>query len=495
MDQGKNLLELNEELIDLGFNTREFIDDIRKAIYERNVYKQVAYQDGAVRLNLNFGKDDYARFNFFDYSVHYPGAKEGEHFQAFEGEVPLSEAKKLVESRIESDLANPADAQTPLFLSDVRLEQQSLDQNRLNPPGVYGGINTIELDKRMQAVDWHQHPGYWTDPRDDPMDKQLTEMRRLEKELGVLESLRGNKEALNASEKLMLKYFTGTPAERMVVEDIRYLHASFEAHKKQINQVLLNNHVMNAQNLSYLQKQALNLGFGEGLNKEIEKQIKAKKTEFTIPATQEYNRQKVDYQLHYKAGDKDNMYFFNKYDAAVQGADIKQTFYINKGSGITAKEAYNLLEGRAVYKQLENQENQKYNAWVVLDKQNKNDNGNFKLHTYNEAWNYKPERAIDKMAIVGIDEPGARDKLLKSLEKGNRHQVTAMKDGKEVKLYIEANPAEHLVNLTNYKGEAQQLEHYKKPELKAGKAEEQKQAQGQEAAQGKKKSNKAGMKV
>jgi hypothetical protein len=70
------------------------------------------------------------------------------------------------------------------------------------------------------------------------------------------------------------------------------------------------------------------------------------------------------------------------------------------------------------------------------------------------------------MAIVGIDEPGAKDKLMKSLEKGNRHQVTAMKDGKEVKLFLEANPAEHRVNLTNWKGEAQQLEHYKKPELK-----------------------------
>jgi hypothetical protein len=38
-----------------------------------------------------------------------------------------------------------------------------------------------------------------------------------------------------------------------------------------------------------------------------------------------------------------------------------------------------------------------------------------------------------------------------------------MKDGNEVKLYLEQS-ADHRVNLTNYKGEAQQLEHYKKPE-------------------------------
>jgi hypothetical protein len=32
-----------------------------------------------------------------------------------------------------------------------------------------------------------------------------------------------------------------------------------------------------------------------------------------------------------------------------------------------------------------------------------------------------------------------------SLKKGKRHQTTAMKDGKDVKLFLEANPAEHRV--------------------------------------------------
>ena len=227
----------------------------------------------------------------------------------------------------------------------------------------------------------------------------------------------------------------------------------------------LNINIMNTENLSYLQKQLLNLGFGEGMNKELEKNIDAKTPEFTLNSTNEYNKQNVDYSLHFKAGAQNDMYFFNKYDAKLN--DSQQTFYINKGSGITAKEAYNLMEGRAVHKELENQQGEKYKAWVVLDKENKTENGNHKLNTFGDGWNYKPERAIDKMAIVGIDEPGAKDKLMKSLEKGNRHQVEALRDGKPVKLFIEANPTEHRVNLTNYKGEAQQLEHYKKPELKS----------------------------
>lgn len=262
-----------------------------------------------------------------------------------------------------------------------------------------------------------------------------------------------------------------------------------EGVEKIINQLLNTQTTMNTENLSYLQKQLLNMGFGEKLNDDLEKNIKSGKKEFTLTTDLEYNKQLVDYNLHYKAGD--DRVFFNKYDASLPGKEAKHTFYINKGSGITAKEAYNLLEGRAVHKKLENLENEKYNAWIIIDKDHKAENGDFKLRTFTDGWNYKPERAIDKLDIVGINEEGAREKLLKSLEKGNRHQVTAIKDGKEVKLFLEANPAEHRVNLTNWKGEAQQLEHYKKAEFK----NDHKQAQNQEDAPVKKQRKNKGAKV
>ena len=277
----------------------------------------------------------------------------------------------------------------------------------------------------------------------------------------------------------------GSPMDRQHVR----VSLGLSPNEENIHQ--LNLYIMNTENLSYLQKQLLNLGFGDKLNEELEKSIKAKAPEFTLAATNDYNKQNVDYTLHFKAGDQNEMYFFNKYDASLRDKEMQQTFYINKGSGITAKEAYNLMDGRAVHKELENQQGEKYKAWVVLDKDNKNENGNHKLNTFSEGWNYKPERAIDKLAIVGIDEPGARDKLMKSLEKGNRHQLEALRDGKPVKLFIEANPAEHRVNLTNWKGEAQQLEHYKKPEAK----KEQKTAQTQEDAPAKKQRKGAKMKV
>lgn len=250
---------------------------------------------------------------------------------------------------------------------------------------------------------------------------------------------------------------------------------------------------MNTQNLSYLQRNLLNLGFGEKLNDDLEKNIKAKKLEFTLNTTQEYNKDKVNYALHFKRGDENEMYFFNKYDAKPQDKDLQQTFFLNKGYGMTAKEAYNLLDGRAVHKQLTNLENEQYSAWVVLDKENKNDYGNHKLKTFGDGWNYKPERAIDKLDIVGINEPGEKDKLLKSLEKGNRHQVTVNQDGREVKIALEANPADHRVKIYNAKGIQQKLEDYKKPELKKETSQKQSQ-QSKEELPGKK-SRKQGAKL
>jgi len=70
------------------------------------------------------------------------------------------------------------------------------------------------------------------------------------------------------------------------------------------------------------------------------------------------------------------MYFFNSYHASLQktnGEKLDQTFYINKGKGITSKEAFNLLDGRAVHKDLVTKENQPYKAWLQLDLGNKDE--------------------------------------------------------------------------------------------------------------------------
>jgi hypothetical protein len=144
------------------------------------------------------------------------------------------------------------------------------------------------------------------------------------------------------------------------------------------------------------------------------------------------------------------MYFFNKFDASLKNEKdetVNQSFYINKGNGVTAKEAFNLMEGRAVHKQLFSQEGEKYTAWLKLDKENLTEGGNMKFRSWNENYGYKPEEVLAGKGIKEMNTDQGRDNLLRSLKKGNAQQITVDRDGGEKKYYITANPQFKTVDL------------------------------------------------
>ncbi|QQL50151.1 hypothetical protein [Mucilaginibacter ginkgonis] len=222
---------------------------------------------------------------------------------------------------------------------------------------------------------------------------------------------------------------------------------------------------MNSQNSEFLKKSLLNLGFGDKLKAELDKKIAAKTPEFTLDLQHEFNHKTVDYTLHFKAGDNQDMYFFNKYDAVINNKgdaakNIEQTFYINKGSGITAKEAFNLMDGRAVYKQLHNLEGQKYHAWLVLDDKNLTENGNKKIKHYHDAYGFDLEKVISGKGIKELDKSKAKEELMYSLKKGNAQQVTIAGDNGEKKYFIAANPQFKTVDLYDH-----QMKRIKREEL------------------------------
>jgi len=220
---------------------------------------------------------------------------------------------------------------------------------------------------------------------------------------------------------------------------------------------------MNTQNVEFLKKSLLNLGFGEQVNAELDKQITAKASEFSLAAQHEFNQQKVAYILHFKQGENGDMYFFNKYDATIQKAkdgDMKQTFYINKGNGITAKEAFNLMEGRAVHKQLYNLEGQKYNAWLQLDPKDLTESGNKKIKHFHENYGYDLEQVLAGKGIKEMGDANSRETLFRSLRKGNSQQVTVEREGRKQKYFIAANPQFKTVDVLD-----QQMKKIKREEL------------------------------
>ncbi|MDB5229229.1 MAG: hypothetical protein JWN76_34 [Chitinophagaceae bacterium] len=202
---------------------------------------------------------------------------------------------------------------------------------------------------------------------------------------------------------------------------------------------------MNANNLEYLQKQLLNLGFGEGLNKELERQMKTGMPDFQLATMHEFGKDKMEAVLHFKKSEKDGneMYFFNKYDATLKSdkLDASQTFFINnKGQSITFKEACNLMNGRCVHKEITPKEGEAYKTWVKLDFSNRDDKGNAKFKHFNENFGFDVKEALGRLPFKELSNPEQMETLIASLKKGNMAKATLIKDRKEQAVFITADP-------------------------------------------------------
>ena len=212
---------------------------------------------------------------------------------------------------------------------------------------------------------------------------------------------------------------------------------------------------MNNENLEFLQESLRYLGFGDKLflNQELTEYITQELNSFQLETEIFFEEgKKLEVTLYFRKSVNIEMYFFNKYEARLRtGTDPSvykvQTFYIQKGTGITLKEAFNLLEGRAVNKNMINLDGQKYNAWILLNLAEKDEYNNYKVAQFRPQHGYDLERILEKYPIRELHDSDLKASLLRSLRKGNQHHVTFDKPSKTEKMIIEANPRFRTINI------------------------------------------------
>ncbi|WP_276499355.1 hypothetical protein [Pontibacter litorisediminis] len=210
---------------------------------------------------------------------------------------------------------------------------------------------------------------------------------------------------------------------------------------------------MNSKNLDYLKDELKYTGFGEKLYSALEQQLKQQAPQFQLQLQLSYHNSTVDHTLHFRRSDQSDRYFFNKYEATLRSPDLDQdrshTFYINRNGGITTKEAYNLLQGRAVHKELLTSENLPYKAWVQLDLKAREPSGNYKVKQYHDNYGFDLDKTLQHFNIKELQDPQQKELLLYSLRKGNQHPITALEEGYEVKRFVEASPQFKTINIYN----------------------------------------------
>jgi hypothetical protein len=203
-------------------------------------------------------------------------------------------------------------------------------------------------------------------------------------------------------------------------------------------------------NYEFLTEKLKYTGFEDRLNAQLKEEIKAGKESFTLGPTLDIEGKKMDVDLYFKQSGISDRYFFNKFDASLrnENPDLeskKYTFYQNQG--ITAKEPFNLLEGRAVFKSLLDLDKEPYKAWLQLDLSKKDENKNFPVQQYHEKYGFNLEETLRKFPIRELNDQTKTEWMLKSLQKGNTYPVEIQRKGLDEVMFIEANPKFKSINV------------------------------------------------
>ena len=196
---------------------------------------------------------------------------------------------------------------------------------------------------------------------------------------------------------------------------------------------------MKAANQEKLEAKMKGLGFREAEDlQKIQKGTPKADGDFTARISKTFENKEIDFDLQLKRKD-DNLYL-NKI-TATQGA-LKMEVNPN----FTAKEMFNLTEGRSVNKDFYNKEGQLNNAWVKLETKEANKP---ELTYYNQNYGYDLESSLQKYPQIKIPEEHLQS-AIQSLKKGN---AQIAKTDKNETVFIQANPTFKNLNVKNEKGE------------------------------------------
>ncbi|QPH38682.1 hypothetical protein [Pedobacter endophyticus] len=216
---------------------------------------------------------------------------------------------------------------------------------------------------------------------------------------------------------------------------------------------------MNEQNLEYLKKSLDYLGFGTKLNDVLESAISREIPAFTLGVNQSYTSaqakkgptigsDQMRVMLNFNRSKQSDMYFLNDYEVTLVKAGsalpVKQVFDLERDNRITAMQAYKLLSGnsleRDVYAKTENGEApEKKKVWFKLSLDVQDAYGNHPLKKFYPEFNFDLSDSIDKYPFKGLTEL-EKEGMMRVLRNGNLAQAEMLIGKKTVPVFVTANP-------------------------------------------------------
>ena len=205
---------------------------------------------------------------------------------------------------------------------------------------------------------------------------------------------------------------------------------------------------MEKENLNVLKERLENLGFGRELFGELERHVSLGKKEFQLQKDLMVNRDhepqadpmQVFVHVFKTPEDRYDLIYMATLPDAKDPAKNKNQIFYPAEDGITLKEGYNLLQGRAVYKPVRAERGDPEKAWLQLDFAERNGEGSYHVRQYGKEYDFDLEKALERFSIRELYDPLEKEDLIRNLERGNREPVTLQFGNELQRVSVEANP-------------------------------------------------------
>lgn len=194
------------------------------------------------------------------------------------------------------------------------------------------------------------------------------------------------------------------------------------------------------QNSRSLLVQLQQAGFPNLFSK-LEEQLKQGQDQFSIPLSYYANeKERMEHHLTFSRDQVGNYQFTGfqtKLNDDSQPSAARQHYFELK-EGMDVNLAYQLLKGRAI---------QKEDRWIQLDFNDKDAQGNYRTKEFHASFGYDLQKVLQDLPIKELQEKDTANQLLDRLKHGSREAVSFLRDGREHRYYIEANPQFKSVNI------------------------------------------------
>lgn len=213
--------------------------------------------------------------------------------------------------------------------------------------------------------------------------------------------------------------------------------------------VEIKNHIRNQKNLRKerenfhsLHQQVQRIGFPD-LSKIIKAELEKGQKNFSIPIAYYINeKEKISHTLSFSR-DTSGGYQFEGYESCLRYEDAMKTesrhyFKIENEQRFSLEQSYNLLSGRSV---------ERNGTWFQLDFNDRNALGNYPLKEFRAGYGYELEKILKSLPLKEPYSTAELQRLKESLAQGCREPVVLIKNSRENKFFIEANPQFKSINL------------------------------------------------